>query len=340
MSSLFNQRGRLALAWRPMAACAVVLGAMAGPASAAYPPGIYSLTLTGLPAGLDVEFQTRLLRCVDPLDFMPSGSVQMQPRLVWSLERVEASTGLQYRLVSRTVYDGQVQPSLPLPAGPCLGADGGNHDLELRAVVRGGTDPARPLTREVYALPRVMLNSNLHFTQHLAARSTFSAFTLPAGQTGPITITRGVVKVVEVDNLNMIGTRDTRTPSLAILLTSGPVLNRLLARLWLNASGRACITAGGSTVCQGSVPAAPSGGIVHAGIELQSIDHLRTAQGLPANTSRAQFQFKLPASFPAGTFDLVASADDNDPMPYLVDGVPTTLDLLPWQAAVHSVAVQ
>ncbi|MDH4390752.1 MAG: hypothetical protein QE285_04930 [Aquabacterium sp.] len=294
--------------------------------------------MTGLPAGLTVVFGTRLLSCVDTLDYFDAGSVTMTSRVIEGCEPVRTDTGFEFKWVSRTVDEGTVMPRLAMPLGPCLGVDGGNHDLELSASVRGSTDPAQPTSREVDFLPRVMMNSNLHFTQHLAARSRF---VLLPGQTGPVTITRGVANSVSIDNLNLIGTAAIRMPSLSLVRKSGPLLNRQLARLWLNERGRTCITAGSRTVCQGDVlPATPSGAIVHAGIALRSIVARTSGNDVPANTSRAQFSFKLPALFSVGTFNLVANADDIDIPLCLVNGVPTALDLLPWQSAVHDVAVQ
>jgi|GEM_PF-5559407 len=334
MTNLLKKFDLQAGAWRLVAACALVLGMGAMPAAAAYPPGIYTLRLIGLPAGLTVVFSTKLLHCGDSSYglFFDSGSVTMSSRTIQATD-----PGFELPWVSRTVYEGTVQPTLPVPEGPCLGADVGNHDLELRASVRTGTNPVSQTSREVYFLPRVMMNSNLRFTQILEARSSF---VLLPGQTGPVTITRGVETSVSVDNLNKIGTAATQLPSLSIERKSGPpLLPRQLARLWLNDRGRTCITAG-KTVCQGDRPATPSGAIVHAGIELWPIVARSSGNDVPANTSRAQFRFKLPASFSVGTFNLVANADDTDAPFYLVNGVPTALNLLPWKSAVHDVAVQ
>lgn len=324
--------------WRLMAIFALVVGMGAMPASAAYPPGIYTLRLIGLPAGLSVEFSTRLLFCADAASpyFVDSGSVTMTRRAINATD-----PGFHIPWVSRTVYEGTVSPALPLPGGgpgPCLGVDGGTHDLELIASVRTGADPTQPTSRQVFFLPRVMMNSNLRFTQHLLAGSKLVLFN---GQTGPITITRDVETSVFVDNLNTISVPSTRMPSLSFeRKTDHPFLPRQLARLWLNERGRTCITASSRTVCQGAVPATPSGAIVHAGITLWPILPSIVGNHVPANTSRAHFRFKLPSSFSVGTFDLVASADDKDERSYLVNGVPTALDLLPWYPAVHDVAVQ
>lgn len=318
------------------ATTALLLAAAATPSQAAYPPGIYALTLTGLPAGLVVIYKTRLLSCIDPLAFVPSGSVQMTERIVSSLEVVDTPTGPQQQVVERTVYDGTVRPSLPIPVGPCLGADGGNHDLEMSAEVYGRLN-GKKITRTVFLLPRVMTGNNLHFTESVVAASTFGATTLPATQTGPITFTRNVLKQVVVDNLNTTGKANTRTPTLEITI---PSQGRTLVSMSLASDGRPCLAVAGSIACQGDVPATPSGGFVVRGVELQSIEHRFTGADLPLNTSRAVFRFKLPSNFPVGTFELKAFANDVDPFPYTVNGVTTSLDLLPWRAAKHAVAVQ
>jgi hypothetical protein len=336
MTNLLKKLCLHAGAWRLMAACALVLGMGAMPASAAYPPGIYTLRLMGLPAGLTVVFSTKLLACADATNFIDSGSVTMSSRAIQATD-----PGFELPGVSRTVYEGTVQPRFDVPGGgpgPCLGIEGSTHDLELRASVRTGTDPAQPTWREVYFLPRVMMNANLRFTQILEARSSF---VLLPGQTGPVTITRDVEASVSVDNLNKIGTAAIRRPSLSIVGRPAPTfIYRELARFWLNDSGRTCINANFRTRCQGDAPTTPSGAIVHAGIELWPIVARTSGNGVPSNTSRALFKFKLPASFPVGKFNMVANADDTDAPFYLVNGVPTALDLLPWQSAVHDVFVQ
>lgn len=319
------------------ATMALLLAAAATPSQAAYPAGIYALTLTGLPPGLVVIYKTKLLSCIDPLAFVPSGSVQMTERIVRSLEMVDTPTGPQQQVVERTVYDGTVRPSLPIPVGPCLGADGGNHDLEMSAEVYGRLNGTKT-TRKVFLLPRVMTGNNLHFTESVVAASTFGIATLPANQTGPITLTRNVLTQVVVDNLNTTGKSNTRTPTLDIVI---PSTGRTLVSMTLAADGRPCLTVSGSTACQGEVAATPSGGFMVRGVELQSIEHRFTGADLPLNTSRAVFRFKLPSNFPAGSFfEMKAFANDVDPFPYTVNGVTTTLDLLPWRAARHALTVQ
>jgi hypothetical protein len=51
-------------------------------------------------------------------------------------------------------------------------------------------------------------------------------------------------------------------------------------------------------------------------------------------------QFTLLQDFPIGALTLRASADASDLPFYLVDGVPTALDLLPWARLDHAVTVQ
>jgi hypothetical protein len=323
--------------------CAVATALSHGPAQAAYPQGTYSVTLNGLPAGLTVFWVSKLLSCTETMDFLPSGQVRLQEGVTGTFERVETASGPQFQFVQRPTYTGTVQPALGGGVGPCLGQGQVgfmyDHDLELTAEVQGPANPVTKSTRTVHSLPRIMTGASLHFTLNAAANSAYNSSTLPLNQTGPITLTRNVFSQVVVDNRNTAGRFETRNPVLQFQRTSGLLSNRLIASLFKGSNGRLCITAG-TTVCQGDVPAGPNGGFVHGGIELIAIDHRTTGADLSAESSQAKFQFRLTPAFAAGTFSLVAFANDFDPFSYLVNGVLKPLDLLPWKAAVHPVAVQ
>jgi hypothetical protein len=337
MKSAFNRCSLAAVTWVAAAALSH------GPAQAAYPQATYSVTLTGLPAGLTVFWVSKLLSCTETMDFLPSGRVRLQEGVTGMFERVETSTGPQFQFVQRPTYTGAVQPALAGGVGPCLGAGQVgflfDHDLEFTAEVQGPANPTTKSTRTVYTLPLIMQSGPLHFTLNALAHSVYNSRTLLPAQTGPITLTRNVFSQVIVDHRNTAGRFETRNPVLQFQRSSGLLSNRLMASLFKGSDGRLCITAG-TTVCQGDVPAGTSGGVVHGGIELIAIDHRTTGADLSAESSQASFQFKLTPAFAVGTFSLVAFANDLDPFSYLVNGVLKPLDLLPWKAAVHPVAVQ
>ena len=189
MKSAFN---RCSLAPVLIGAAAAALSPV--PAQAAYPQATYSVTLTGLPAGLTVFWVSKLLSCTETMDFLPSGQVRLQEGVTGMFERVETPTGPQFQFVQRPTYTGEVQPALAGGVGPCLGnGQVGfmfDHDLEFTAEVQGPASPTIKSTRTVHSMPRIMKSGTLHFTLNALANSVYNSRTVPVTQTGPITLTR------------------------------------------------------------------------------------------------------------------------------------------------------
>lgn len=157
-----------------------------------------------------------------------------------------------------------------------------------------------------------------------------------AGHLAPfVQFTRGLFNRVVVSHSNPFGAASVAAPVLELVLPS-PTAPRGFAvstRLFVRSSGEKCIRAQFITRCQ------TSGTLSHGGVDLRA-DSTEHRPGSNSSASSSTFYFRLSNSFPAGTYTLNASADDVDPFDYLVDGVPTSLDLLKWTPATQSVVVQ
>lgn len=150
-----------------------------------------------------------------------------------------------------------------------------------------------------------------------------------------VQLTRGLFNRVSFSHVDPFGAASVAAPVLEFVLPS-PTAPRGFAtstRLFVKGDGQKCIRAQFITRCQ------TTGVLSHGGVDL-STDSTEHRSGSSSSASSSTFVFRLSNSFPAGTYTLNASADDVDPFDYLVDGVPTSLDLLKWTPATQSVVVQ
>jgi hypothetical protein len=269
-----------------------------------------SAQIDNLPPGLTVQLQPR--RCVTgdfngPQSQMQTPPIDLRESSFTVYEPVTSATGqttLRARVLTRYSGQAEVDPDPPAQVGllACDRVVPGSEVLRFALAIHGQGSGGQAATRELH------LGQTFNRVNPVALRRTLSgssALLNPATQVPSLELRRAV-------------------PLPGSLLSTVQV-----TRVFIDADGRRCIrSAANVTRCSGGTPLV-AGLLVHGGVAL---DVKETRPRLVGGTERTVFVLALDSSFAPGELTLRASADDRDPMPYLVDEVPTELDLLPWRA--------
>ena len=237
--------------------------------------------------------------------------------------------GVRFVQKTLTVYEGEFNVPPPPAARRCSAALVA-HDFDVGGAVVGedaqgqearlsfklgdfvSDGSVRELTRAFSARTALILNLNaLPFTE----------------------LRRGVPAVVSLNLRNDLGGFTDPRLTLAVPVTGSLFgQHRSVAQLSL-LGGRPCITALGVTRCRGATP------LLHGGVLL---DMVSTGFGFHPDGTRdpqVRFHFTLQNDFPVGTYRVTGSAVSTGLASYLVDNLPTPLNLLPWKPSVRSVPV-
>lgn len=308
------------------AAAALLTLLLAAPAARAVP---VSMTLDELPPGLAVNAMVFRSTCPNGgqhvRQFAASFPLAESSRIVF-----ETVTGLDGRPTLRsrivTTYSGQladVSAAVP-PQNRCSFGQA----LTFDAGVIGAGASGQPAQR---IAERLGSAANPTTAQNVVRRMLGSTTGLPAARD----LSRNQLVSFTVFHENPFGDAATQSPTMEFS-RPGPILGGGLqlaqvTRLFINASGARCIRAAGVTRCSNSTPL-QNGRLVHGGVELV-VANTRHLQ------SQSTFQFELNSDFVAGSYTVRAFADDNDSIDYLVDGVPTEMDLIKWVPSVSAMTV-
>lgn len=215
------------------------------------------------------------------------------------------------------------------------GCDGTPTQLQFSVDVDGERTSASPVFRTAGVSSSTRVDGSIRVATTLRGFSQ-GLVSGPAGSLAPfVQFTRGIFNRVVVSHSDPFGAASVAAPVLELVLPS-PTAPRGFAvstRLFITSSGEKCIRAQFTTRCQ------TSGILSHGGVDL-STDSTEHRPGSRTSASGSTFVFKLSNSFPIGTYTLNAWADDVDPFDYLVDGVPTELDLIKWTPVTQSVVIQ
>lgn len=289
-----------------------------------------SATIDGLPPGLSTRIVASKISC-NPLT----------PRI----ERFAAVPMVESNVV---LYDYVLGPNgVPLLRPRTVTSYSANMDISTRGCTGGftavqfsvdveGESPSGSLTfRNAFVFTSLASDDPIRVVGTLRGFS-HRLLSGSGGSAAPfVQLTRGLFGRVGFTHANPFGAASVAAPVLEFVLPS-PTAPRGFAvstRLFIKGDGQKCIRAQFITRCQ------TTGMLSHGGVDLNT-DSTEHRSGSNTSASSSIFVFRLSNSFPAGTYTLNASADDVDPFDYLVDGVPTPLDLLKWTPATQSVVVQ
>lgn len=295
-----------------------------------------SAQIDNLPPGLTVQLQPR--RCVTgdfngPQSQMQTPPIDLRESSFTVYEPVTSATGqttLRARVLTRYSGQAEVDPDPPAQVGllACDRVVPGSEVLRFALAIHGQGSGGQAATRELH------LGQTFNRVNPVALRRTLSGSS--ALLNPPTQVPRLTRLQFEVQHSNPFSTPETpatQVPSLelrrAVPLPGSLLSTVQVTRVFIDADGRRCIrSAANVTRCSGGTPLV-AGLLVHGGVAL---DVKETRPRLVGGTERTVFVLALDSSFAPGELTLRASADDRDPMPYLVDEVPTELDLLPWRA--------
>jgi hypothetical protein len=295
-----------------------------------------SIRLDGLPSGLQASVTASSLSC------NPSGGL-LEPVGTWPLtettvpvfERV-ALAGGQFSFQTRLVPVYSIEDRV-FPQTAC---DGG-----IQFTLRVVTDRAGERGHRRGSLRHEVLSDGT-FRVHQTVEGRSEE---PHIKANPfVQVTRGIRQTVIFTNRNPFGSSElhvleTGLPSLSFIrqvapTASNPLPRAIVTRLFINTDGAKCIQAAGVTKCR-SERSLLGSTLEHGGVSLDASDNTRIERGDSVNSS-AYFTFKLAPDFPAGAYTLRTQAEDLGDYDYLVNGVPTPMDLMKWVTFSQSLIVQ
>ena len=290
----------------------------------------------GLPAGLSTELVALRATC-------PTASSPGQIAAFFSMPMVETTFtdwvavtlpdgSRTIRPRTRTNYSAQADLNLTTPCGATrfLG-------FKVRVL---GERTATSLERRDATVGHERLPDG-----SISIRSTVQAWTDKMLKRDPVLVNvpftqlaRGVWHSIGAMHHNPFGAASVVAPVLEFLRPAPqpyPFGFATSTRLFITADGRNCIRANGTTKCHPGSPL-QDGLLVHGGIALAAGVHLQGGSTTPASS---RFNFRFNNDFPVGDYTLSFRADDADAIEYLVDGVPTPLDLIKWLPSTQPVQV-
>jgi hypothetical protein len=309
-----------------LAAATLLTLTLTAPAAHAVP---VSMTLEELPPGLAITAMVFRSTCPNggqhARQFAASFPLAESSRVVF-----ESATGLDGRPTLRskvvTIYSGQLaEVSAAVPAqNRCSFGEALSFDAGLLGAGANGQQAQRVLERLGSA-------ANPTVARNLVRKiNGSSSGLLPARD-----LSRNQLVSFTISHENPFGDAFTQAPVMEFS-RPGPIIGgglqlALVTRLFINTAGARCIRAAGVTRCSNNTPL-QNGRLIHGGVEL-----------VVANTRhqnfQSSFQFELNNDFVAGSYSVRAFADDNDTIDYLVDGVPTELDLIKWVPSTSTMTV-
>ena len=307
-----------------IAAAALTL-AVAAPAAMA---AMVATRIDGLPAGLDLTLGgTQTLCNLNGPTTGSFGPVNLTEQTTINWEAVSLPGG-GIRVVERshTAYYGQL--NIPAPAGPQNCGVANTAKFNLGVAGEGNHGPSlRTGLIAVSTAPQSM--SSLQVTMEATTTGLFGGNGQQATGVAPTAINRGQTQQWSASHRDSMGGTSVVTPTLDFIVqTNFPFFGATasLGRISITSIGSVCISAGSSTVCR---TRAQGGTVANGNIEVDVADTRHVVLSDRADTF---WRFRLMPGFPAGTIAARVAADDLDPIDYLVDSVPTTLNLLPWKS--------
>ena len=317
-------------------ALAPVLLASAGAAHAQGLPRLASITVAGLPPGLDINMRVLFPVCDGTVDNGVGFTVPMTADTEIVLEPFTLNGHQAF--IGRRVPIYRAQP-VTVPQNPNCPPKRSEFVAQV-----SGVDGGQPLRRQLHLLDVFPTGDNL--TVRIEPRA--STLLIRDGDRQTLsTLTRNTEQVV----MALLQTPSkapglVNAPSLALQFPAQPqngfplpdVVVRFFERRIGNLTG-ACIEKDGRVACQqlglsGEVrPAARLDGFE---CSLATAGGRLDAQGRPT----AFFRFKLPLSLRVGQMELSVSANDSDLSTYTVNGSQQALDLLPWRPLNMPIFIQ
>lgn len=301
-----------------------VRGALTGLACAAVvAPAAAQTTIDtridGLPSGLKLRLDLVNVYCNGPVNNLLAARDldELPPQTVW--EPVPAPGG-GFLLVQRTVFPYVTQ--FPRPNLPACGGESVNMyyltvlgDREKRVATLGSLGTSVPQIRVTMEAKTTEIYSRVNF------------------QATPISpVPRNLPLQWIAKYTNRMGSDSTVDAVLDFLVPSnfpfpGALANHV--RLTTSGNGVVCARSGSTTTCR----TRDQGGTLTVGGV--AVDVANTVHSGPSTSWR----FRLLDTFPTGNMTVRASANDFDSIEYLVNGIPTSLDLLPWKSLSTPVLV-
>ncbi len=301
------------------------LAVAAAPAAA----GPIDTRLEGLPPGLLVTVGAALAVCTGngvTTRGLASQVLAEQTFVNWEVVTLPfGGTTVVQR--TRTAYVGQLNvPSQVSSSGCSFG-----NQMTLTATLLGESGgQLRARESGVLASGAVTSMTRLHATLEAKTSSLTSLVAVGGFNQAvvPTAIDRGQTQRWTTSHHDGMGVTSVVEPTLDFMVPSnipfpGSTMSR--ARISIATDGKVCVRAGTSNVCR---TRAQGGTVVNGGVEVDVADTEHSTAGGLATT---RWRFRLDTSFPAGTVTARVGADDLDTIDYLVDGVATPLNLLPWK---------
>lgn len=288
------------------------------------------VAVSGLPAGLSTELMAMRETCPtakSPRQLENFQVVPLMEKTIANWVRVQLPDG-NWRLIQRlsTTYNAQAEIN---PNGPC----GAPEFLSFRLRVLGERTATSLERRDANLSHQRLADGTISISGPVQAFSDTLRKRDPVFVNVAFTqLARGVFHEVSARHANPFGNESVGAPVLEFVK---PPLNPLgfstITRMFISLDGSKCIGAGSTTKCYpGS--ALQEGLLVHGGIAL-SPGSTTLSQGY------ASFRFRLNDDFQVGEYILKARADDLDSIDYLVDGIPTPLNLINWIPVSQTVQI-
>jgi hypothetical protein len=309
---------------RPLLAAAL---AAAAPAALA----AIDTRIDGLPAGLSVSVVANQIRCINgSAQSSQLSSLALAEQTITSWEVVQLPFGgMTLVQRTRTAYVGQLALPLPLPASGCSFGQALTFNVGVL-----GESAVGPAVRfgQIGSTTSPATFTTLHHTMEAKTTSLSSlVFVNGLNQNvgAPTALVRGQTQRWTTTHRDSMNESSVVEPTLDFLVQSNvPFVGAMASRgrISVASDGRVCVRVGTNTVCR---TRAQGGTVVNGNIEADVAD---TQHSVLTDSANTFWRFRLTAGFAAGNVIVRVGADDLDPIDYLVDGVPTSLNLLPWKS--------
>lgn len=276
----------------------------------------------GLPTGLQVFARASFL-CGSSNGSPTSGGAELVEDSYLTFDRVTLPSGIETIVNTvHTFYAGTVQIAAP-SNNSCGAPPNGAFTYEYLVL---GTNTAGGVTgRTVGTGGDVLSGTSINIRDTLRAQTT----QINRNGSVPETMQMGVQQSLFTNHEDSAGGSAIRNPSLEItrqVNINGLLLNVSIARAVLNANNQICVTAGSESACRSR----SLGGTVTAGV--LTVNVAGTINKVGGKTRSVEWSININPRLGAGTFGLVAKADDFDSIPYFVGDTSQELDLLPWKS--------
>jgi hypothetical protein len=313
---------------RTLAAVGALLLSILSAGTLAAQGNTVNITVDGLPGGLQVAVRKEVLSCATiPFRFVPqSGVLNLSEESFTTIEQGTQPGLPSLRLVVHARYTGttvvtpsancepNVRPTSVALITMVSAEDNGSTTSRQKGVVPVISATAPTNVNITLEAKTVRINENFQTLQPNAP------------------IARGILHRWAVNYFDSYGSASVITPSLDFtqpgISPFGLSTNFSQAKMWITTDNRVCLRVAGVAQC------AQTGNITVGNVTVDADDTLESVgpNASPDSGKSVVWRFSLGTTFPLETFNVIASAEDQDLDAYIVNGEPEVLNLLPWKS--------